>query len=289
MSFNRPRTSWTTSLAMGLILSGSTCLASVFDQADQLFAQREGSTANVAAARAEYTRLVPSLGETDLAYAVQQLGKLALYEGIYLIADVPANNARKAKIFDDCRKVAAKLKNFPSQVTTYSYWRLSCTAHWIRTTTVIDRLAGIAEVKREFNDLVDDQLEVKADQGIDLRYQGGGINRVLAGIYGDPLSSLIRSGLPDGTKAIDMADRAIRARGFPGDVNQGTDYYSNHRYKANALKTQRRSNEALQELNAAVAEIEERNADSDLPVGIEAETKAEMTLMQNMIQELNGG
>lgn len=270
-----------------LVSNSAPCFANLFDQADHFFELRESSLENIAAARAEYLRLAPSLADADLAYAVQQIGKLAVYEGTYLIPDAPENAPRKAQIFDQCREIAGKLKAVPTQVTVYTFWRLSCSALWMRHATVINRLAKIAEVKAEFDELIDVQFEVKAERNIDLRYQGGGINRVLSGIYGDTLSALIRTGLPNGAKALDMAERSLRARGFPGDVNQGTDYYSNHHYKASALIVLRRDAEAQVGLGAAIAEIEERSADGDLPVGMIPETKGELLLLKSMHHRLS--
>ena len=266
----------------GFAITSGSVQASVFDHADQMFAQRENNSQNVAAARSEYLSLMTSVTGADLGYAVQQIGRLAVYEGTYLISDDTANNAHKAQIFDQCRTTAARISGQPPLLTIYSYWRLACSALWIRYATGTERLTKLGEVKQEFDDLVDDQLNIRADRAVDLRYEGGGINRVLAGIFGDPLSALIRRGLPNGAKALDMANQALSARAYPGDPNQATDYYSNHRYKAVALRSSLRSADALTELSSAISEIEERDHDGDMPQGIEPETRGELVLLRGL-------
>ena len=269
-------------LAAGLLVASGLARASVFDHADQLFEQREGSSQNISDSRAEYLRLIPLVTENDLGYAIQQIGRLAVYEGTYMISDDPANNPRKAQIFNECKTLSAKIKDFPSQFTVYTYWRLACSALWIRYATATDRLVQISQIKLEFDDLVNDQLDIRADRSVDLRYQGGGINRVLSGIYSDTLSALIRRGLPNGTKALDMADQALRARAYPGDPNQASDYYSNHRYRAQALRSLFRSGDAVSEVVTAISEIEERASGGDLPVGMVPETTGELVLLRAM-------
>ncbi len=256
--------------------------AGVFNQADALFAQRDNNAANVAAARAEYLRILPTVSGADLAYAVQQIGMLATYEGTYLIPDATANYARKAQIFDECRKTAAKLEGQADQITVHAFWRISCTALWLKYASTIQRLAELSAIKTYFNNLVDANLEIKPELNIDLRYQGGGMNRALSAIYSNPLASLIRDGLPNGAKALDMADRALRSRAFPGDPNQGADYYRNYRHKAEALNLLHREPEGQMLLASTITEITERQTDNDLPANIEPETKGELAVMQTM-------
>ncbi len=263
--------------------TASLAHAGVFDAADRLFALRESNAANVASARAEYLRLIPSLTGAPLAYAVQQVGLLATYEGTYLIPDSDATNARKTQIYNECRQTAAKLQNDATQKTIYAYWRLSCTALWLRHATTVQRLVELSAIKTYFDDLVGPDLEVKAAHNIDMRYQGGGMARSLAGIYSNQLASLIRDGLPNGAKALEMADRAIATRAFPGDTNTGADYYRNYRHKAECLNFLGRAADAQAVLTDAISEVEERQSDDDLPVGIQPETKGELTVMKGMV------
>ncbi len=264
-------------------LTANLAQASVFDAADSLFAQREGSAANVASARAEYLRLIPSQTGAQLAYAVQQVGLLAIYEGTYLIPDSDATNARKTQLFNECRQTAAKLQGDAAQKTVYSFWRLSCTALWLRYATTVQRLVELSAIKTYFNDLVGPDLEIKAAHNLDMRYQGGGLARSLSGVYSNQLASLIRDGLPNGDKALEMAERAIASRAYPGDTNTGADYYRNYRHKAESLNFLGRTTEAQTVLEGAISEVEERQTGDDLPVGIQPETKGELTVMKGMV------
>lgn len=279
---------WSKRLAVATTLAAALSTttiaqAGVFDTADRLFTQREGSLTNAQAARAEYVRLLPTLAGTQLTYAVQQIGLLATYEGSYLVPETDANNARKAQIFNECRQAAAKLQPDASQKTAYAFWRLSCTALWLRYASTVQRLAELSSIKAYFDDLVGPDLEIKPAHNLDLRYQGGGLLRALSAIYSNQLASLIRDGLPNGAKALEMADRAIASRAFPGDANTGADYYRNYRHKAEALNFLNRPSEAQAVLADAIAEIEERQSDSDLPVGIQPETKGELQVMKGMV------
>lgn len=275
----------TASIFISLASSGNA-QAGVFDTADGLFRTREANAANVQSARAEYVRLLPTVSGTDLAYAVQQIGLLATYEGSYLIPDSDGTNARKAQIFNECRQAAARLASDASQKTVYAYWRMSCTALWLKYATTVQRLAELSQIKAYFDDLVGPDLEVKPAHNLDMRYQGGGMSRALSAVYSNQLSSLIREGLPNGAKALEMADRAIASRAFPGDVNTGADYYRNYRHKAEALNFLGRTADAQTVLGDAIAEVEERQAEGDLPRGIEPESKGELAVMKSMISAL---
>ena len=135
---------------------------------------------------------------------------------------------------------------------------------------------SLSSIKTYFNNIIDANLEVKPELNIDARYQGGGMNRVLSAIYSNQLSSLIRDGLPNGAKSLEMADRALRSAAFPGDPNAGADYYRNYRHKVEALNFLHREAEGQTLLASTIQEIEERQTDNDLPQGIEPETKGEI-------------
>jgi hypothetical protein len=267
--------------------AGHAAHAGVFDEADALFEQREtGGTATVAAARAEYLRIAENATGASLAHAVQQIGKLAIFEGLYLLPNTSAQRARRAAIFNECRALAQRLDGNDTYITQYAYWRATCNALWVKDATLTDRLAQIGEIKRNFNRLVGDDLEVRPELGIDLRYQGGGLPRTLAGIYTNSLSSLLRDGLPNQDKAVAMSDRALRSQAFPGDANGGLSFYSNHRIKAEALigKGDRTGARAL--LEQTIEEIDELEAEDELPAGIEPEARGERAIMQALLDTL---
>ncbi len=267
-------------------LTAGIARAGIFDTADGYYRSREANAANAQSARAEYLRLLPSLSGADLAYAVQQIGLLATYEGSYLIPDSDGTNARKTQLFNECRQAASRLQSDASQKTVYAFWRLSCTALWLKYATTVQRLAELSQIKAYFDDLVGPDLEIKPAHNLDMRYQGGGLSRALSAVYSNQLSSLIRQGLPNGAKALEMADRAIASRAFPGDVNTGADYYRNYRHKAEALNFLGRTADAQTVLTDAIAEVEERQADGDLPRGVEPETKGEVDIMKGMLSAL---
>jgi hypothetical protein len=148
--------------------------------------------------------------------------------------------------------------------------------------TVSDRLAQLADTKAYFDKIVDDDLEVNPALGLDLRYQGGGIQRVLAAIYANQMSSMMRNTLPNGQKGLEMANDALAAAAYPGDANAGSDYYRNYRHKAMVLQFLGQNADAAAVLSGAIQEIQERETDGALPPGMEPETKAELALMQSM-------
>jgi hypothetical protein len=275
-------------LAAGLLGGGlsGTGVAGVFDQADALFAQREGSSANVHAARADYEQIASAATGDDLAYCVQQIGRLAVYEGDYLLPADSGNDAARASLFDECRTYAKKLEGDQSHVNAYAFWRMACTAQWMQYATVADRLAQLSDTKAYFDKVVTDSLDIDAALGLDLSYQGGGMQRTLTAIYANQLSSLMRSTLPDGQKALAMANAALADPAYAGDPNAGADYYRNYRHKAIALAFLGDKADEASTLSDAIAEIQARASDDALPPGMEPETRAELALMQAMQAKL---
>ena len=273
-------------LSVLLATSGVAMAAGPFDQADQLFAARDGSASNVAAARAIYAAALPTATGADLAYVIQQLGILAQYEGTYLLPETASQNARKAALYDQCRQASKKLDGDAAQITHFAYWKTTCTAQWMKYASLGDRLGALGEIKANFDTIVDANLEIKPELGLDTRYMGGGIYRTLSAIYDNNLSGLIRSTLPNGPKALTMVEHALASAAYPGDSNGGADYYSNYRYRAEALKFNGQTAQARQVLTDAIAEIQELIAEDSLPPGLEPETKGELAAMQSQLTAL---
>jgi hypothetical protein len=261
-------------LALVAACVSTVSLAGPYDEADRLFATRDGGSPAVAQARAAYKAALTGRTGEDLVYGVQQVGRLAVYEGQYLLGADNQNKARKAEIYQDCRATAELLRDDAAHRTEHAYWRTACTSLWMKFASVLDRLSELPRVKADFNELVGPDLEVKAELGIDQRYQSGGLERVLAAIYANSLSSMIRDTLPNPAKSLEMADRALSESPFPGDSASGADYYRNHRQRADSLVALARAAEARSFLADAIAEIDERATDGDLPVGLETETLA---------------
>ena len=271
------------SILLALAMSGAAtnAHAGIYDAADALFAAREGGEADVAAARTAYQEALSSATSSeDKAYGVQQLGRLAVYEGVYLLPDLDANKVRKAGIFDACRRTTLLIASEVVVRSVFTYWQMACTAQWMKYATVADRLAQLGDIRRNFDEVVDDDLEIRADAGIDGRYYGGGIYRVLAGIYSNVLASLMRDGLPRGDKAQMMIDRALAARAYPGDDNAGADYYMNYRHKVEVLQFNGQAQEAERVRTTAIDELEELLAGDGLPSGLEPESRGELRLLR---------
>lgn len=261
---------------------GASAQAGVFDEADALFAERENNVEKIAAARSAYKTALRTVDGADRIYAIEQLGRLAFYEGEHL-NDLDRGARRRTEIFADCREFVEAIANVPEAVTQYHFWKLQCTAFWVQSAPLLSRLAQIGSIKRYFNSIVGDNLEPRPEVGIDTRYQGGGIYRVIAGIIKDDLSSLIRDDLPNRAKAMDLADMAMASQAYPGDPNAGDAYYSNFRGRGDLLIKLGRNDEAREWLNRYIAEIDELIAANELPAGMEVETKAEQNTMKRLL------
>ena len=279
--FNRFRAGFIT-LVVGFALSSSLAFGGIFDQADGIFAQRENNLAKISEARKAYKQILGTVDGEDRVYEVEQLGKLAFYEGEHLTS-LDRNPGRRTEIFADCRDFVESIADMTEARTQYHFWKLQCTAFWVQSAPLLSRLAQIGSIKRYFNSIVGENVEPLASAGIDVRYQGGGIYRVIAGIIKDDLSSLIRSEFPNRAKAIDLADKAIAATAYPGDENAGASYYSNYRGRGDVLNKMGRPAEAKVALTKYIEEIDELIAGNELPVGLEAETKAEQVMMKSIL------
>jgi len=269
-------------LSFSALLSSGVAFAGIFDAADAAFAQRENNLAKIAEARTAYKNVLNAVDGDERVYAVEQLGKLAFYEGD-LLTSLDQNPARRTAIFADCREFVETIANMSEAVTQYHYWKLQCTAFWVQSAPLLSRLAQIGAIKRYFNSIVGDNIEPRPEVGIDTRYMGGGIYRVIAGVIKDDLSSLVRSDLPNRAKALDLADKAIASSAYPGDDNAGDSYYSNFRGRGDVLNRLGRKDEAKAWLNKYIGEIDELIAGNELPVGLEAETKAEQAMMKTIL------
>jgi hypothetical protein len=272
------RTAWM--ILTTVALHAQAARAGVFDEADRLFQRRAEGSAVIAQSRAEYKRVLQNATGLDKGYAIQQIGRLAVYEGMYVYTD--DQRAQRAATFGDCRTLAGTMSGDAQLRTYYAYWRLQCTALWMKYATVAERLARLGEVKRDFNEVVNDDLEVRPELMLDVRYMGGGIYRTLAGIYSNSLSNLMRDNLPNGSMALTMVDRALRSRPYPGDANEGASYYSNYRQKAEVLTYNRQTADARTVLDDAIEEIEALQEAEELPAGLEPETIGELGVMRSM-------
>jgi tetratricopeptide (TPR) repeat protein len=264
------------SLALGQIRTPSA----IFQNADNLFKQRDNNLKAVTDARNAYLQIYANARGMDLVYAVQQLGRLAQYEGMYLVPT--RDRARKARIFDQCREWTDALANDETLVTYYVYWRMACSSLFMKYATLTQRLGAIGELRTRFDEVVGEDLEIRPEINVDPRYMGGGIFRVLAGIYVNTSGNMLRDTLPDEEKAFTMVSRALAAHPYPGTQLWGTDFYTNYTSKAQVLEALGQIADAELLLEEAIEEIQERIDDDDLPEGLEPETKGEQIVMRSM-------
>jgi hypothetical protein len=259
--------------------------AGAFDQADALFAQRENNLAKIADARAAYKAVLGKSVGSDAVYAVQQLGKLSYYEG-ELLTSLERNPARRTEIFADCRRVVEKIATERAAVSEYHFWKLLCTAFWVQSAPLLSRLGEIGSIKRYFDSVVGDDLEPRPELGMDARYMYAGMNRVLAGIYREDLSSMVRSGLPNSSKALELADRALATEAGPGQEVGGDMYYSNHRGRGEVLIQDGRADEAKAFLTQVVEDATALLEANQIPADIIPETKAEIARMRALASRI---
>jgi hypothetical protein len=125
-------------------LHAQAARAGVFDAADALFVRRAEGSAVIGQARAEYKRVLQAATGLDKAYGIQQIGRLAVYEGMYVLND--DQRSQRAALYGDCRSLAATISGDAALKTYYAYWRLQCTALWMKFATVAERLAQIGLV-----------------------------------------------------------------------------------------------------------------------------------------------
>ena len=270
------------SLGSGLAFGGMAS-ANVFEAADALFAARGEGRSQIAAARAEYKRVLATVSGTDAVYAVQQLGKLAYYEGELVLPGGDGPSTARTAVFQDCREFVESIASIEAGRTQYHYWKLLCTAFWVRHAPRVTALFQIAGIRRYFDSVVGDDLDLRAELALDSRYLGGGLYRVLAGVYRDDLASLLRSSLPNREVALEWIDRSLAAAAFPGDPNSGDMYYANVRGRGDILIRLGRTAEARELLTAGIAEIDELIAGDALPEGLEAESRGEQQIMRTLL------
>jgi len=269
-----------------LTLNSSASLAASFEQADALFARRGEGRALIEQARAEYKRQLQNASPEHTVYAVEQLGKLAYYEGELVLPGGDGPDAARAAVFQDCRDFVENIAQIDSARTEYHYWKLLCTAFWVRHASRMAALFQVGQIRSYFDSVVGDDLELRPELALDSRYMGGGLLRVMAGILRDDLSSMLRSSLPDREQGLALIERALASPAFPGDVHAGDMWYVNFRGRGDLLIRLGRSDEAREVLTSAIAEIEDLQSAGELPQGLEPETMGEMNVMRNLLGSL---
>lgn len=235
------------SLFISLIITfagAQSALALDWSAADALYAQRENNRPLIAEARTKYLELLNQATEkADKIYAVAQLGRLAIYEGEMLL---PKNaRADRRAIFSQCWCSSPHVSGIPPFVSgscqadgfvakispealgethpAYSYFHGVCMAYWGEQGTLSEKLAFTNWIK----------TDIEKGQTLDTRYEGGGINRLAAGLYSNPATKPL--GIYNPTQALQAIDKALQEQPYPGDPSGGASYYDNWNGKAEVL------------------------------------------------------
>jgi tetratricopeptide (TPR) repeat protein len=251
-----------TSLIRTLAVS-SCCLvlsqaAFAFDMssADAAFAKRENNPAAIAEARAGYRAALKAGSAQEKRYAAERLGRLAYFEGDLM---TPENDEGKRKqIFGECLSDVEAIN--PSQVGSsieYHYWKAVCTAFWCKAAGKFASLGKVGALK----DALRNAEEM--DKARTTSYEGGGIHRVLAGIYiGSRAMSLF--GLYDPEAALVHINKALAL---------GPSHYNAYVIKADVLETLGQRSAAFALLEDARRDLKQAIKDSKLPAGYEPEAR----------------
>lgn len=250
-------------LTLALALSAS---ANAFDfsQADALFKQRENNATAIGQARALYQDGLNSQSKDEKAYAAQQLGRLAYYEGELLTAE--DSHSKRVEIFSQCMDDMDKAgPSIIGDTAQHFYWKTVCMALWGRSASKLSVLWRLSELK----ELMKHGLEV------DSNYEGGGMHRVVATIKVRTKSmSWLPGGLYDLQGALTHIDQAIA---------KGPNFYNAYVVKAEILKNLGRDDEALALLEKTKRELEAKVRGSRLPEGFEPESRAFLKQIRNAL------
>jgi len=237
-------------LSVLTILFSTSLSAFDFNEANNHFSQRENNPSAIAKARSLYEQGLNSSSKSEQLYAVEQLGRLAYYEGDLLTPQ--SESSKRVKIFDQCLEYVETIN--PSKfgkTEAYYYWKTTCLALW-------GRAAGMFSAAGRLGELKDN---MKQGLELDSNYAGGGLHRVIANIK---LHASWLSGLQDRPGALVQIELAIQ---------KGPQFYNAYLSKAEILRALNNDGEALQVLETAKKELERLARNNQLPAGYEPESK----------------
>jgi tetratricopeptide (TPR) repeat protein len=250
-----------------LSLSLPALAAIDFSTADALFAQRENSPSNIAQARGLYQEALKSGQGRELVHAMEQLGRLAYYEGELLTPE--DDHGKRVAIFQQCQDDVEKISpsKLGKEVAAYYYWKAACLALWGKSASswsVPGRLGSLEDAMNK-------------GLALDPSFEGGGMHRVIGSVY---LKSKGLRWIPglwrffDPNKALEHIEMAVRI---------GPQYYVAWLTKAEVLKELGRSDEGLKLLQDKKRELELLKRANNLPSGLEAESKLVLRQMSNVM------
>lgn len=287
-----------------MVVGAAAARADIWTQADNLFAQRENDRNKIAQARTEYLTIlnqVTTAGEK--VRAVAQLGRLAVYEGEMLLPKT-ASAERKA-IFGPCWCAEPKVTGVPPLVSgsckspgfvdkispaaigqnhpAYYYFRGVCLAYWGEQGSLAEKLAFTPWI----NDTLTEGLK------LDTRYEGGGVERLAAGVYSNPAAKPL--GLYKPAEALNLVNKALGEESYPGDPSNGANYYDNWQGKASVLRQLHEDTpnggykqQAITLVTDTLTEMDDRIANDDLPAGRGAEFQFNYGKLKTHYKELTG-
>ena len=288
-------------LGLGLSLSGLG-FSYDFSKADALFAKRaegaddnakfESATLALKAYEAIYSH-EKNLSEAETVYAFTQMNRLNLYRGGML--EGVSKNERKNALKSCIASTDDAIETLPGHEP--HYFRLACLGLLGKISGPLERLKYVSVIKAEIpKALKQSTVDGKYVGG----FEGGGILRVLAGVYSNLRAKIVHLYKPE--EALSLVNIALETSGniyrpFP-ETMTGKDYYDNYYYKGQSLiavgmKTNAfdRVQEGYELLTSTLQTLNELIEAGELPKGREPETlfyKHLMEVIKKNIEDCRG-
>jgi hypothetical protein len=253
------------------LCSTAAALAADFSAADAAFALRTEAASRTSAEQL-YAALVPSLTGSDRLYAIEQLARIAYFEGsIPAESDTTSRKAGFQKCMDYAEQANASTQGEDTAV--YHYWKGSCLASWAKANGVLKSLEKAGEVLGH----------IEKGNAIDPTYEGGGFYRIGSAVYLN-LPAIFGGDL---NKALDFSQKAVASPAYSGSLNPDTDtgnyFYLAYLYSAQIAAKKDSKDAAKAIAQKALARI----AAGEIPVGREPETELNRREIQDYLDSLN--
>ena len=141
-------------------------------------------------------------------------------------------SARK-KLFGECEKLAEAINPAVNQAQSenYYYLKLSCSAFYAESGSIMEKMSRLPLFKRGGKDLLGAAINTGVDE-----YFGGGIYRTAAGVLSNPQAKLVGCYKPE--EALENVETAMAVYSDDQELT-GEDYCENHRYLMQALLAQK--------------------------------------------------
>ncbi len=283
---------------VGLLFTGTLAQAADFSRADSLFAQRENNRAVIAEARQAYFEILGATSDVnEKIRAVEQLGKLAIYEGELLLPK--SDTAGRQAIFGECWcketsivRRSCTTPGFMEQISpkalgrtvpAYAYFYGACLGYWGESANLMQKAAFSGELGSA----------VKSGIGIDeAAYEGGGVHRLAGSVWSNPLARAV--GLYDIDGAYREIEQAIASPSYQ-DQHPGSLYFENIMIKLKIMSVLdgARSGEgwkekAIQLADDTLADMADRVDLGKVPAGREPEFRVIQGRIEQFYREQAG-